>query len=1106
MKTNISKKMLLTISSIIITLCCLGIFSISTKADDYQYGESYELSGSIRLTANGVEITTKDGSRETFVYNSTISQNISDLEESGKSVFVSGGRTNSGYESAINALYSFDYDAINKKYYSRQTKDGWNYSTGKSTDITEYDKPWYYNSWRGGNPYDTQGILNHENTAFEFLQGDDWFEKLKSRYDNGTANETEHKAYSVLIESDVAKENGLHLELDIKRLTLDLSSNSCTPNEVIESLTYILSVAQHNSLVSDIADELNELIDLYNTVAHTETGCLSGYERDPRDPFTCVVSCPDGYEWDGTGCSCPEGYNETSGGCVGHNNPEDIPEFDGEYDIDGHPDYTPNVTITNIPTIPSLPTITDRPLPTDIETQCDDDDVAEAKYKALGETIYDEFLAVRESICSDSCNEECIIHMNEVIMNHNQKVNTAINELKGEDFASISEEYFKDTLEIKPQGEDIDTNGVLWKYYIYTHLELVSNVTDYSIYGLNGVVGSSSIVDEFGNTSAYGYAVDIDGKILKDSVAKSTQTAYATNTNPFAYVVDNNVINTKFILKMQGKGTSENYTTKGYVDILKSATDNTPAYQYLVTSSRQEKDAKSTINFNTTTDTYKYGNSDTLKAISQIVADKMYEANKNSFIFNYNELKANTDSEYIVVPYGSTGVFKQFTENNNGFPRTWRYSVDQVLVKKDGTTIPIDFVLSYNLYTLSDLIAHGFICTVNGTQAVPSDANNVNITPEDISDDGTISDNSGNMVDNDSDEVTPDDGIYREAYAVMDGTAEIDLENAYSEYIYSSNNYNYYIPEGVNEKATIVFLTEDGEEETLTIAEALTQKYFNADDMVKAMETIGVEVQKIAKTATTPDFEISIKEDKNADTELTEFYRDNKRVYKLEGSTLESRIIIITADGRKLRLRYVLEHNMYTIKQLKEKGLEIYETLVSEELEKEAVLNNETNYTVSVDKNKLTITLDDIPDIERVWSSPRNSRVFIKTYAPKIFDTNCADFEMSGNISDKFESKTNCISGSPILAREYELTFTNSNKETIIYEFEMYKKSSEKPEEIVRVEALLENGKYTYTVTKLIGDEIPNKETTKEETSVDDNLEDTSTIDEETTQSETNIN
>ena len=498
-----------------------------------------------------------------------------------------------------------------------------------------------------------------------------------------------------------------------------------------------------------------------------------------------------------------------------------------------------------------------------------------------------------------------------------------------------NEDTFKNLGLTTRQGETIGNST--WRYYISTDLEIVSEVTDYSTYGLTGLLNSNvdTSTDGLGTKTAYSYVYDVDGNILKDSVAKSTQTAMAIATE--------NSMDYAFI-RLVGKGNEQNYDLSGYVTITLDGNENSQnlSYKLLATGSRTKSDKESTINLN--------GEStspipDTVKIICKKLADIMYDTNKQSFVVsNAGTITIESpQEEYKVVSVKGEGHYRYFDEIfEDGFRRTWSYPEDQILIKNDGTRYAIVDVLRFDMYSISDLIKHGFICKLNGTDAKPEDASDITSKPSEL-EKGQESDETGKLKDNDNEHVIPEDGIDREPTFISDGTTGLDLENAYSEYIYSSNNYDYYIPEGVNENTKLLLTDEQGNNKTLTIAEALAQKYINADEFVESMGKIGVDVVKIAKTSTTPDFQISIKEEENADTTLTEIYRDNIYSYSVAGSTLPNRVVIMTADGRKLRLKYVLDHNMYTIEQLQDKGLTIYKAIINEEElapEKEENKNN----------------------------------------------------------------------------------------------------------------------------------------------------------------------
>ena len=498
-------------------------------------------------------------------------------------------------------------------------------------------------------------------------------------------------------------------------------------------------------------------------------------------------------------------------------------------------------------------------------------------------------------------------------------VKEALNELASATEMKYDEQTFKDAGITVRQGDAV--GDAQWRYYISTDLEIVSQVTDYSVYGLTGVMGTTTSADQYGTKSAYSYVYDVDGNILKDSVAKSTQTGLG--------IVSASGADIAYIREI-GKGNQTNYSTEGFANItldgLAESKSQLGAKVY-ISGNRKNTDSQTTVNTDAASTVTV---PDTVKTVARLLADKMYDTNKSSFVMNNagSVISTSDAASYKVVASGSTGTVVYYDEvTKDGYKRTWSYCIDQEVVKSDGTRIPVQNALEYDIYSVSDLISHGFVCKVNGTAATSEDASNLSVKPSALAS-GQKSGSEGKLADNDSESVKPTDGSSEKAVAVLDKTKSLDIANAYSEYIYSSNNYDYYMPEGVNEAAQIVFKDQNGKTKTLTVASALAQKYMNADQFVKAMGKIGVTVTKVAKTSANPDFTVSVKGDSSADTTMTEIFRDDKYIYSVPGSTYADRTVIVCADGRKLRLKYVLEHNMYTIDKLKQKGAEIYEKLI----------------------------------------------------------------------------------------------------------------------------------------------------------------------------------
>lgn len=525
-----------------------------------------------------------------------------------------------------------------------------------------------------------------------------------------------------------------------------------------------------------------------------------------------------------------------------------------------------------------------------------------------------------------------------------EEITKLLDELLQNSEYNYNEDTFKGIGLSTRQGETVGDSS--WRYYISTELEIVSEVTDYATFGLTGLLNSNinTSTDGLGTKTAYSYVYDIDGNILKDSVAKSTQTAMA--------IASDNVVGDYAFIRLIGEGNEQDYNTNGYATVTLDGNENSQlSFKLIISGNRKKSDKESTVNVNSTTNS---STPDTVKVITKKLADIMYDTNKQSFIISNagTIVVESPKDEYKVVSVEGEGHYRYYDEIfEDGFRRTWSYPEDQILIKNDGTRYAIVDVLRFDMYSISDLINHGFVCKLNGNTANPEDASDITSKPSDL-EKGQESDETGVLKDNDSEHVIPEDGIDREPTFISDGTADLDLENAYSEYIYSSNNYDYYIPEGVNENTKLLLTDKDGNNKTLTIAEALAQKYINADEFVESMGKIGVEVVKIAKTSTTPDFQISIKPEENADTTLTKIFRDNVYSYSVAGSTLPNRVVIITADGRKLKLKYVLEHNMYTIEQLQDKGLTIYKSIINDTNEESKEEDNNNNNDKDKEQNE----------------------------------------------------------------------------------------------------------------------------------------------------------
>lgn len=162
-------------------------------------------------------------------------------------------------------------------------------------------------------------------------------------------------------------------------------------------------------------------------------------------------------------------------------------------------------------------------------------------------------------------------------------IKATVDEIANLEELKYNEETFTKNGLVQRNGEMI--SGLNWRYYIQTDLKIVSEVTDYSVYGLSGVLNSkvNESTDGLGSKTLYSYVYDIDGNVLKDSVAKSTQSAFC--------IISDNDVDLAFA-RIIGKGNQTNYNTAGYVNVILDGTSqetSKSAYKILISGSRAKK-------------------------------------------------------------------------------------------------------------------------------------------------------------------------------------------------------------------------------------------------------------------------------------------------------------------------------------------------------------------------------------------------------------------------------------------------------------------------------------------------------------------------------------